>query len=289
MKNLILALILGVLSSPSIAEITLVDALQRTIVLPKPATRIIALAPHIVENAFSAGAGDKLVGVVSYSDYPTEAKTIPQVGTYKSFSAETIVSLKPDLIIAWGSGNGMNKISVLEKLGIPIFISDPHKLEDIPKAIRDIGILAGTQAVSEKEAFRVESSLEDLHRLYQVTAPHSVFYQVWNDPVQTINGEHMISKVIALCGGYNIFDDALSLAPKVNVESILKRDPNAIVASGMGEARPEWLDVWNNYPSLSAVKNNALFFVHPDHIQRPTARILLGAKSLCEQLNTMRQ
>ncbi|MFT6053041.1 MAG: iron complex transport system substrate-binding protein [Halioglobus sp.] len=287
MNRLIFIILAATLTGVSQAQITVVDALQRTIVLSQPATRIVALAPHIVENTFSAGAGDKLVGVVSYSDYPTEAKSIPLVGSYKSFSAETIVALKPDLIIAWGSGNGMNKIAILEKLGIPVFISDPHDLDDVARAIRDIGTLAGSQTISEREATRVESALSDLRDKYQTKTPHSVFYQVWNDPIQTINGEHLISKLLSLCGGYNIFDDALSLAPKVNVESILQRNPDAIVASGMGVARPDWLDVWKQYPSLSAVKNNALFFVHPDHIQRPTARIVLGAQSLCEQLHSM--
>jgi len=103
-----------------------------------------------------------------------------------------------------------------------------------------------------------------------------------------VNGEHLISEVIALCGGRNIFSDASSLAPRISIESVLSRDPDAIVASGMGEARPEWLDQWRNYPSLSAVSNGALFFINPDHVQRPTARVLLGAERLCQQLDTLR-
>jgi iron complex transport system substrate-binding protein len=111
---------------------------------------------------------------------------------------------------------------------------------------------------------------------------------VWNQPLQTLNGSHLISDVISLCGARNVFADAASLAPKISVEAVIARNPDAIVASGMDEARPEWLDEWLAYPQLRAVANNALFFVPPDYIQRPTARVLLGATSLCRQLDSAR-
>lgn len=284
----LLALYLALVTSVSLAEISVVDFHQRKITLKNPAQRIVALAPHIVENAFSAGAGDSIVGVVSYSDYPEKASSIPVVGNYQSWSLESIVALKPDLILMWASGNGMKAFASLEKLGVPIFVSEPRELEDIPYTIRAIGKLAGTEKFSEPEAQRVEQDLAALHSKYSARRPLSVLYQVWNEPLQTLNGEHLISHVMEICGASNAFADALSLAPKISIESVLHRNPDVIVASGMGEARPEWLDMWQQYPSITAVQNKALFFVHPDHIQRPTARILLGANSLCEQLETAR-
>ncbi|MEH6568651.1 MAG: cobalamin-binding protein [Halioglobus sp.] len=287
MKLILLFLALFSLSSQ--AEVSAIDFHQRKITLDKPAQRIVALAPHIVENTYSAGAGDKLVGVVSYSDFPEEAKTVTKVGDYQSWSLEAIVALQPDLILMWGSGNGMNTLTSLQKIGVPIFISDPKEMKDISYTIRAIGRLAGTQAVSEPEAERIEQALDLLEKQYSNRRPLSVFYQIWDEPLQTLNGEHLISHVMELCGGYNVFADAVSLAPKINLESVLHRNPNAIVASGMDEARPEWLDRWKQYPSLSAVQNDGLFFIHPDHIQRPTSRILLGAKRLCEQLDLLRR
>lgn len=271
------------------ADVSAIDLRGREVQLSEPAKRIVALAPHIVENAYSAGAGDKLVGVVSYSNYPESAKKIETVGNYQSWSLEAIIAQRPDLILMWGSGNGLGALATLERLGIPIFISDPRKLQDIPYTIRAIGKLAGTQSVSEPEALRVEREIATLRSIYSEKMPLSIFYQVWDNPLQTLSGEHIISGVMKLCGGYNAFEDAVSLAPKIGLESVLHRNPTAIVASGMGAARPDWLDDWKRYPSLYAVKNNGLFFVHPDHIQRPTARILLGAKTLCEQLDTMRR
>ncbi|MFK8050127.1 MAG: cobalamin-binding protein [Halioglobus sp.] len=285
----LIAIVLCFISASAQAEVTAVDLQGRTVVLSTPAKRVVALAPHIVENAYSAGAGDKLVGVVSYSNYPASAKRIKNVGNYQSWSLEAIVALEPDLILMWGSGNGLGALATLERLGIPIFISDPAKLEDIPYTIRAIGRLAGTEQVSEPEAVRLEGEIAGLRDTYASKMPLSIFYQVWDHPLQTLNGEHIISGVMNLCGGYNVFADAVSLAPKIGLESVLHRNPNAIVASGMGASRPDWLDDWKRYPSLYAVKNNGLFFVHPDHIQRPTARIAMGAKALCEQLDTLRQ
>ena len=286
-RTSLLLLFFCLLATPALAEISVTDFTGRTVALDAPAQRIIALAPHMVENTFSAGAGDHLVGVVSYSDYPEAAKLIPQVGNYQSWSLEAIVKLKPDLVLMWSSGNGMKSLPALERLGLNVYVSEPRDLQDIPATIRAIGELAGTQAIAEPEARRIEQELAELAAQYRVEKPVSVFYQVWNKPLQTLNGDHLISAVIELCGGRNAFADAVPLAPKINIESVLARNPQAIVASGMGQAKPEWLDEWRDYPSLAAVRNNALFFVPPDHIQRSTARILLGARSLCESLASM--
>jgi iron complex transport system substrate-binding protein len=272
----------------SAQAITVEDFAGREVTLAQPAERIVALAPHIVENLYSAGAGERLVGVVSYSNFPVAAKQIPEVGSYSAFSLEQIVALRPDLVVMWGSGNGMQTLSKLEGLGIPVYVSELRQLSDVPHSIRRLGQLAGTASASETEARRIEGELQRLVRLYGGAHELTVFYQIWNEPLQTVNNEHLISEIIALCGGRNVFGDAPALAPRINVESVLQRDPDAIVASGMGQARPEWLDQWRRYPSLKAVTGEALFFINPDHVQRPTARVLLGAERLCQQLQTIR-
>jgi iron complex transport system substrate-binding protein len=286
--KMLLALVFVCTFSISAQAITVQDFAGREVTLDQPAKRIVALAPHIVENLFSAGAGDKLVGVVSYSNYPNEAKNIPEVGTYNAFSLEQILVLQPDLVVMWGSGNGMQTLSKLEGLGIPVYVSELRRLSDVPQSIRKLSQLAGTASVGEAEASRIEAELESLRSHYSGGRSLGVFYQIWNDPLQTVNGEHLISEVMSLCGGHNVFGDASSLAPRISIESVLLRDPDAIVASGMGEARPEWLDQWRAYPSLAAVAGNALFFINPDHVQRPTARVLLGAQRLCQQLDQIR-
>lgn len=288
MMKLIRALLICYAVALPAEAITVEDFAGRKVTLNQPAKRIVALAPHIVENLYSAGAGDALVGVVSYSNFPQEAKKIPEVGSYNAFSLEHVLTLEPDLVVMWGSGNGMQTLSKLEGLNIPVYVSELRKLSDVPQSIRNLSQLAGTASVGEVEASRIEKEFESLQHRYGGKRSLSVFYQIWNDPLQTVNGEHLISEIIALCGGYNVFGDASTLAPRISLESVLLRDPDAIVASGMGEARPEWLDQWQAYTSLTAVKRDALLFINPDHVQRPTARIVLGAQRLCQQLDQIR-
>lgn len=276
-------------ASHAVAEIRVTDFIGRKVVLYKPAQRIIALSPHIVENVFSAGAGGRLIGAVSYSDYPAAARAIPRVGSYQAWSFETIIDMNPDLILMWDSGNGQARRMRLEKLGFTVFVSELRTLDDIPKAIRRIGKMAGTEVISDAEATRVENGLKQLRQRYANKSPLSVFYQVWNAPLQTLNGDHIVSDVIRLCGGRNIFANEPMLAPKINKESVIESDPDVIVASGMGEARPQWLDEWKVYPNMTAVRDNGLLFVPPDYLQRPTARILKGARMMCSQMEDVRE
>jgi len=289
MKVLFLTLLCTLLPAVAgAAPIEVSDARGEVIRLQEPARRIVALAPHIVENVYSAGAGDKLVAAVSYSDYPPEAAELPQVGSYKLVNYETVLALKPDLVLAWSSGNGPEVARQLERLGLTVYVDELRSLEDIVDEVRTFGLLAGTSEVANRRGDQWLARLRELKQQYRGAAPVSVFYQVWNDPLQTLNGEHLVSDVIRLCGGRNAFADAVSLAPKVNIESVLARNPDAIVASGMGEQRPEWLGDWLEYPALAAVREKNLFFVPPDIIQRHTMRILDGAEMLCEQLQRVR-
>ncbi len=285
------ALILPALlaSTPVSAQtVSVEDFAGRTVTLAAPARRIVTLAPHSAENLFSAGAGDRLVGVVEFSNYPPEASNLPIVGSYNAYSVEAIASLRPDLVVMWGSGNGMQTLERLEPLGVPVYVSEPRQLGDIPRVIRQLGLLAGTADRAESEALRIERTLAELRARYATEPAVGVFYEIWNQPLQTVNGQHLISQVIALCGGSNVFAGATPLAPQVSVESVLGARPQAIIASGMGEARPEWLDEWRAYRTLPAVRDGALFFIDPDLLQRPTARVLLGAQALCDQLQSAR-
>ena len=270
------------------APISITDSIGRTVTLNQPATRIVALAPHLVENVFSAGAGDKLVGAVNFSNYPEQAKSIPQVGGYHSFSMEAIVALKPDLVLMWAEGNSEDVAKSLSNLGLPVYINEPGKPETVAQTIRNIGLLAGTSAHANKVADEFLHQLTTLQGQYSREKPVSVFYQVWNKPLQTINGQHSISDVMALCGGRNVFADTPIIAPKVSIESVIARDPDAIIASGMNVERPEWLDDWRAYPQMSAVIHNNLYFVPPDILQRHTTRLLLGAEQVCASLRTVR-
>ena len=264
------------------------DSLDRDVCLAEPAKRIVTLAPHLAENVFSAGAGDRLVGVTRYSDHPVEARALPRIGDFNAFSLERIAEASPDLVMVWGSGNGADAMANLEKLGFTVYVDELRKLEDIPVSIRNIGRLAGTSSIAEAVATDFYRTINALRA--PVDRPRiSVFYQIWNEPLQTIGGDHMISEVIALCGGRNIFDDNALLAPQVSLEAVLARDPQVIVASGMDGREPPWLADWQRFPDLTAVRSGTVLFVHPDTLQRPTVRLAEGSREICRLIDAARE
>ena len=271
------------------AEISVIDSTGTTLTLAQPALRIVSLTPHLTELLFAVGAGEQLVGTVDYSDYPAAALKIPRVGAYNSVSFEAIVNLSPDLVLAWQSGNGGEMIARLKALGVPVYVDEPDSLAAIGASLGNLGRLAGTEPEAERAMMEYQQKLLELRRLYSQQRPVSVFYQIWNDPLLTINGEHLISKVIKLCGGRNVFASALPLVPKLSVESVIELNPQVIVASGEEVQRREWLKAWKVWPMLDAVKSARLYFVPASLLQRHTPRLLEGAELLCQQLESARQ
>lgn len=270
------------------AQVSVVDDFGNRVELASPARRIVSLAPHITEMLFAAGAGEHIIGTVEYSDYPAQASAVPRVGNYKLMDLESIVAMRPDLVVAWQSGNPREQVNRLRELGLTIYLAEPKNIADIPAMIEQLGMLADTRDVSQQAAREFRHSYARLQETYSGKERVRVFYQVWDRPLITINGDHMISAVIELCGGINIFSGMSSLAPRISEESVLAQDPAVIIASGMNDQRPEWLDRWRKWQHLVAVKNRHLYFIPPDLIQRHTPRILQGAQLMCEQLERVR-
>ena len=288
--NKLLWLCLWLLSASSAlaAGISVRDDTGATVSLAQPAQRIVTLSPHLAETVFAAGAGGQIVGTVDYSNYPEAARRIPRVGGYSRFDLEAVVALKPDLIIAWEGGNAPAHLQKLRRLGLPVYLSQISRLEDIAGEIERIGALAGTRQSADTAARTFRRRLADLQARYAGRPVVRTFYEVWHQPLKTVGGQQFISSVIRLCGGENVFGTLTATAPDVTIEAVLAANPEAIIASGMGEARPEWLDDWQTRPGLLAVQRQNLFFIPPDLIQRHTPRLLDGAERLCQYLETAR-
>ncbi|MBS0348008.1 MAG: cobalamin-binding protein [Proteobacteria bacterium] len=286
MRGLLLGLLL--VSGFARASIDVTDDQGQTLRLAQPARRIVSLAPHVTELLFAAGAGDRVVGAVQYSDYPQAAGKIPRVGSYTAPDMEKVAALKPDLVVAWKSGNRDAHLDKLKALGVPVFINEPRRIEDVARSLSQLGRLAGSEAVADAAAQAFRNRHAALAARYSGRPKLRVFYEIWNRPLMTINGEHLISDVIRLCGGDNVFAKLPVLAPTIDVEAVLAAAPDVLVASGMGESRPEWLDDWRKWTKLPAVARGNLFFIPPDQIQRHTPRILDGAERLCGQLEEAR-
>jgi iron complex transport system substrate-binding protein len=287
MKRLCLPVFCALACLPARGEIVVTDVSGLSIRLAAPAKRIVSLTPHITELMFAAGAGDRLVGTVDFSDYPPAAKVLPRVGGH-SLDLEAIIALKPDLVMAWQSGNAAASVARLRALGLTVHLSEPGRIEDIAGELERIGLLAGTEATANAAAKAFRQRYAALTARYSQRPPVAVFYQIWKQPLMTVNGKQIISDAIRLCGGRNVFAQLPILAPTVTVEAVIAVNPEVIVASGMGDARPEWLDDWRRWKTLEAVARDNLYFVPPDLLQRHTPRILDGAEKLCLHLETAR-
>lgn len=263
------------------------DDLGNKFLLDKPARRIISLAPHITEMLYSAGAGQYVVGTVQHTDYPESAKKIRKIGSYNNFSLETIISLKPDLIVAWQSGNPHHIVEKLKTLGFSVFINQPDRLLDIPSVVKRLSLL--TQTNSEKNVNKFLLKYKQLKKKYSNKHKVKLFYQYWNQPIMTINGEHIITDVMRLCGAENIFHDVKALAPAVTVESVIKSNVDVIMIGGLKNQHRQWLDDWRKWKDLPAVKNNNLYNVNPDLLQRHTLRMIDGAEVMCQKVDLARQ
>jgi iron complex transport system substrate-binding protein len=270
------------------AELVFKDDSGQEVRLKAPAQRIVTLAPHAAESLYAAGAGDKLIGTVEYSDYPPAAKKMPRVGGYSRIDMEAVAALKPDLVIAWQSGNNMTQVEKLKALGLTVYVSQPNKMADVADQLERLGQLAGTETVANAAAAAFRKRLETLQAANASKPKVRVFYQIWKAPLMTVGGPQIISDAIRLCGGDNVFGNLGQMAPTVSVEAVLEADPEAIIATGMGDAKPEWLHDWDKWTRMTAVKRGNLFHINPDIMQRHTPRILDGAEKLCAHLDVAR-
>lgn len=277
------------LSSTADASLILTDDRGRSIHLNRSARRIISLAPNITELVFAAGAGNKLVGVSSFSDYPDAAKLIPNIGDASSLDLERIVALNPDLVIAWGGGNRAVDIDKLEKLGLTVFVTKADRLEDISRLLRKTGKLAGTLEIAEISANAYDIELYKIKQNYKNRKQVGVLYLIWHQPFMTVGGNHIISDIISICGGINVFSAAPSLTLVVSEENILEIDPQVIISSMLFES-PEAgaQELWQKFSYIKAMRNDHLFFVHPDLILRQTPRMLKATRRICEQIESAR-
>jgi iron complex transport system substrate-binding protein len=284
----LLSILLACCSLSVIAEVRVVDDNGDEVRLPASALRIISLAPNITEVLFHIGAGELIVGADEYSNYPEAAKQIVRVNNHAAANYELILSLKPDLVIAWQSGNGDKIINPLRKLGIPVFVVETRDIERIPNLFRRFGQLSGNNALAQQ---RIEEFTQRLQLLRDAQIGKSVvrtFYQIWDQPLITLNGEHMVSNVIELCGGINIFADAVPLVPYVNIESIVAADPQVIVAGGSQDEQPGWYSSWQKWDGISAVQHKQIYLIPADLMQRHSVRILDGAQMMCDYLDNAR-
>ncbi|UTY56492.1 cobalamin-binding protein [Massilia sp. erpn] len=269
------------------AAITVNDDDGKAVTVQKPAQRVVSLAPHVTELLFAAGGGDKIVGAVTYSDYPEAAKKIPRVGDNRQVDMERLIALKPDLLVIWRHGSSERQIDMLRQLNIPIFHSEPQTLDAIPEGLIRLGRLMGTESAAQPAAAEMKRKLAALRAQYAGRPPVRTFYQVWDKPLYTLNGSHIVSDALRVCGGENIFASMKITAPVVSVEGVLQEDPEAIF--GTAEKDYGGVNLWRQYSTLKATRQGNLFTVEGDLLNRAGPRMIQGTAILCEKLELARQ
>lgn len=269
------------------AAITVKDDGGQTVTVAKPALRIISLAPSVTELLFAAGGGSRVVGAVNYSDYPEAAKRIPRIGSNREIDMELLISLKPDLIVAWRHNSSDRQIEMVRQLGIPVFQSDAQTLDAIPDSVERLGQLMGTDATAKAAAAALRTQLASLRKQYAGRAPVRVFYQVWDKPLYTLSGKHILTDAMHLCGGVNVFDKLAVTAPVVTLESVLQENPEVIIATA--EKNYGGVLLWKPYGTMTAVSRNNLFTLDGHLLNRAGPRMIQGTATMCEVLEQARQ
>lgn len=280
----------GLLASPAHADSrSVVDDTGQRITLAAPARRIVSLAPHVTELIYAAGGGAWLVGASDYSDFPPEANRLPRVGGYQSLDLERIVALKPDLIVGWPSGSPPAQLDKLRALGIPVFLSEPTHTAQIASNLERLGLLMDTGAVATPAANRLRARFAALERRYGARPKVRVFYQIWTRPLMTLNGKHMVSRVMTACGGENVFAAQPMLTPQITREAVLHAAPEVLLATQEGDAGGRSLTPWKAWKTLPAVARGNLFYLDGNLLNRAGPRLAEGMQQLCEALETARQ
>ena len=250
-----------------------------------PAQRIVTLAPHLAELVHAAGAGEQLVGTVEWTDYPPAAAALPRIGDAFRLDLEALAALAPDLVLAWKGGNPDHLLEQLEQRGYRVVALAPQRLDDIGAHLLEIGHLAGTVAPARAAATRYREGLEALRAAQAGKPALRVFWQVSWRPLYTVGGRQLISEVIALCGGQNIFAELGELAPAVGMEAVIARDPEVILTADVQRAD---LAEWSRWSSVTAVARGHLYAVDGDLVVRASPRILEGTRQVCERLDRAR-
>jgi iron complex transport system substrate-binding protein len=262
------------------------DDLGRSVALPGPPLRIVSLSPGATEMLFAAGAGAQLIATVEYSDEPPAARAVPRIGDVAAIDMERLVALRPDVVVAWPAGGNPAQREKLGALGIPLYDQQLERLADLPGSLRRLGVLAGTQAVAERAARALESRLAALAHTYGAAGGSRprVLLQVWNRPIYTVGGRHLMSDALALCGARNVFADLPEPGPLVDTEAVIARNPDIILAAAPPGEGAAWVADWQRFPALAAVRNHRVVSFEDQALSRLGPSVVDATEELCQTI-----
>jgi iron complex transport system substrate-binding protein len=261
------------------------DDLGAAVAVPAAPLRIVSLTPGATEMLFAAGAGGQLIATVQYSSEPPAARNVPRIGDVAAIDMERLVALHPDVVIAWPAGGNPAQRAKIEALGIPLYRQQVARLADLPVSLRRLGVLAGTPAVAEPAAAALDARLAALRRTYRAQGHRpSVLLQVWNRPIYTIGGRHLMSDALELCGARNVFADLPEPGPLVDTEAVIGRDPDIILAAAPPGEGAAWVADWQRFSGLAAVRNHRVVAFENQALSRLGPSVLDATEELCRTI-----
>jgi iron complex transport system substrate-binding protein len=270
--------------SPTDSPIVLTDDTGRRVSLPHAARRIISLAPGATEMLFAVGAGGQLVATVEYSDEPPAAKQVPRIGDVTAVDIERLVAMHPDLVVVWPGGGNPAQIEKIAQLGIPVYRQQVNRFADLPVSLRRLGALTSDRSVADRAARSLDESLARLAHEYGGGKHPTVLLEVWNRPIYTVGGTHLMSDALTLCGVRNVFGDLKELGPVVSTEAVIARNPDIIVAAAPPGEGASWLEEWKRFGSLNAVRNGRLISFEDQRLSRLGPSVVSATEGLCKAL-----
>ncbi len=240
------------------------------------AERVVSLAPSLSEIVVELGAANLLVGVLDGGERPVELAQVPSVGQYGQLDMERLLSLNPDLILLWPGSVGPAQREQLQRLNIPVYVAEPHSLEQLTTQVQAIAEQLGRAEAGRQLAAQLRQRLVELRQRYQRAQPLRVFYQVWNQPLYTVGGGQIISDALSVCGARNVFDDLKLPAPQVSIESVLQRDPELILVGDQAQ-----LEAWKVWPTMAP----RVRLVPDKGLERPSGQMLEAVGRLCQVIS----
>ncbi len=281
-------LLLGASWQAIAAGIDVVDDTGVHLVLPEPAQRIVSLAPGATEMLFAAGAGPQVIATVTYADQPESARRVPRIGDANAIDMERLLILKPQVVVYWPGGNNAAQIAQLKRLGFTLYGQQVNRLADLGDSLRRLGVMAGTSAAARRRAGQIEVQLSALRGQYAGRLPVRALLETWNQPLYTVGGQQLMSDALSICGAVNIFTDVAQLSSAVQVEAVISRDPDLIIAAAPPGVGPQWLQEWRRFPSMKAVRSGNLLDFEDQALSRLGPSVVDATANLCPLIDATR-
>jgi iron complex transport system substrate-binding protein len=275
-------------AAPASTVRTVTDDSARAVQVRAAPLRIVSLSPGATEMLFAAGAGREVVATVEYSDVPPEARGVVRIGDAVSIDLERLVRIHPDVVVAWPAGGNPAQREKIARLDIPVYEQEAKRLAELAPSIRRLGVLAGSASQADAAARAIEARLESLRRTYagaeDAARQPSVLLEVWNRPIYTVGGQHLMTDALELCGARNVFADLPEAAPVLDIEAIIARDPDIIIAAGPPGESAAWLTDWKRFTTLRAVRTQRLVAFEDQGLSRLGPSVLDATEALCRAI-----